>query len=56
MNNGKSIEYFESPYYPLLLNSFYFPINILVLAVSAKKFFAIIIICLAEYLVREYPE
>ena len=26
MNNGKSIRYFESPYYPILLNSFYFSI------------------------------
>ena len=38
IKNGKSNRYFESPYYPILLNSFYFRINILVLAVSAKMF------------------
>ena len=56
INNGKSNRYFESPYYPILLNSFYFPIKDLSFScVSEKCFTIIIIICLAEYSVREYP-
>ena len=51
LNNGKSIRYLESPYYPILLNSFYFPINILVLAVSANN----VSLLLLYILFGEYP-
>ena len=44
MNNGKAIRYFESPYYPPLLNNFYFSSNILVLAASAKIFSVLLLL------------
>ena len=50
VNNGKSIRNFESPYYPLLLNSFYISIlKYLSFSCVSKNFFTITISLLAEY-------